>query len=173
MRRLAVLGAVLAVVLIVPLAAARLPGTDAQEATPAAGAGFTLEPLGGGPSTEAPGLGLGQARVTFAPGFAETHRHVHPFDYVVVVESGSLAFTIEAGTLLLTRAGAAATPTAAEAVAPGTEVTVGPGDSFAGNRDVVWALERVVGDEPFVARVAFLGAPDAPFATYLDGTPTP
>ena len=176
MRRLAVLAPIVAVAAVVPFAAGRLPGATAQEATPAAEAGVTIEILGVVPSAEAPGLGLGQSRLTFAPGYTEPRRHVHPYDYIVVVQSGSLAFTIEAGTLLLTRAtaagGAPGTPAAAP-VALGEEVTVGPGDSFAATRDVVWAAERVVGDEPFVGVVAFLSAPDAPFATYLDATPTP
>lgn len=68
------------------------------------------------------------------------------------MESGTFAFTIEVGTLLLMRAGS----TEPELASLGEEITAGPGDSFAGNPDVVWGPEHVVGDEPVVAMVAFL-----------------
>ena len=176
-HRIPVLLAVVAAVLLGPLALARLPGTTAQEATPAAAGDLPLELLGSGPSVEAPGNGLGLAQITFLPGFTDLPPHVHPFDYVVWVESGTLAFRIEAWTLLLTRAGAgtpaAGTPAAAqaEAVPTGVEATVGPGDSFAGTRDVAWSSERVVGDEPWVGIGTFFGARDAPEEVYVEATP--
>jgi hypothetical protein len=164
MRHLASLVVVVAVVLLSPLAVVR-----AQEATPGAAGDLPFELLGAGPSSLAPGQGLALGRVTFPPDFSESNRHVHPYDYVVAVESGSFAFTIEAGTLLLMRAGS----TEAEPVALGEEIMVGPGDSFAGNPEVVWGPERVEGDEPTVAIGTLLGPPDAPETQYLDGTPTP
>lgn len=167
MRRVSVLLSVLAVVLLAPLAAARLAGTTAQEATPAAPGDLPLEILGFGSSAEAPGYGLALARVSFPPGWTDLPPHVHPYDYVAWVESGTFAFRIEAGTLLVRRAGAAEP----EVVPTGIEVTIGPGDSFAGTRDVVWSSERVVGDEPFVAIGTFFAPPDAPEEVYLDATP--
>src|SRR5688500_3038367 len=115
MRHLVSLFVVVAVVLLSSLAVVR-----AQEATPGAEAGFAIEVLGAGPSSLAPGQGLVLARVTFPPGYSEPRRHVHPFDYVFTVESGSYAFTIESGTLFLTQAGS----TEAEEVAMGEEVTI-------------------------------------------------
>jgi hypothetical protein len=166
MRRLITLLMVLAVVLLGPLAIVR-----AQEATPGATpeAGLPIEILSAGPSSLAPGHGLGLGRITFAPGFTEPHRHTHPFDYVVTVESGSFVFTIEAGTLLLMRAGS----TEPEPAPLGEEITVGPGDSFAGNPEVVWGSERVEGDEPVVLLGSFLAPEDGPETQYLDATPTP
>ena len=93
--------------------------------------------------------------MTFPDDFTETHLHVHPYDYVVSVQSGTYTFTSESGTLLLTRAG----EMEPEAVPTGVEVTVGPGGSFSGTPDVVWGSEEVVGDEPFVVTVAILEAP--------------
>ena len=162
MRRLIALVVLFAVVLLGPLAIVR-----AQEATPEAG--LPIEILGAGPSSLAPGHGLVLGRITFAPGFSEPNRHTHPFDYVVTVESGSFVFTIEAGTLLLMRAGS----TEPEPASLGEEITVGPGDSFAGNPEVVWGSERVEGDEPVVLLGTFLGPEGVPETQYLDATPTP
>ena len=164
MRQFVSLFVVVAVVLLGSLGIVR-----AQEATPEAEGDLPFELLGAGPSSLAPGQGLALGRVTFPPDFTEPNRHVHPYDYVVAIESGSLAFTIEAGTLLLMRADG----TEPEPVALGEEITVGAGDSFAGNPEVVWGPERVVGDEPMVAVGTLLGPPDAPETQYLDGTPTP
>ncbi len=140
---------------------------SAQDATPQAAGELPIEILGVGPSTAAPGNNLALARVTFPPGFTEDPAHTHPFDYVVVVESGTFTFTIEAGTLLLMRAGA----TEPEPAPTGVEVTIGPGDSFAGTPDVVWSSERVEGDEPVVLIGTFLAPPDAPETEYIDATP--
>ncbi len=140
---------------------------SAQQATPAAEGELPFEVLGAGPSTIAPDNVLVLARATFLPGFTETPSHTHPHDYVVAIQSGSFAFTIEAGTLLLLRAGA----TEPEPAPLGEEVTLGPGDSFAGNPDVVWSSERVVGDEPVVLVGTILGPPDAPEVVYVDATP--
>jgi hypothetical protein len=164
MRHLVGLVVVVAVVLLSSLAIVR-----AQEATPGAAGDLPIELLGAGPSSLAPEYGLALARVTFPPGFSEPNRHVHPYDYVVAVESGTLITTIEAGTLLLMRAGS-------EEAAPapiGEEITIGPGDSFVGNPEVIWGPERVEGDEPWVAVGTLLGPPDAPESQYLDATPTP
>ncbi len=160
-----------ALVAIVALAVPLLTGAGimAQEATPGAEGDLPFELLGAGPSSLAPGHGLALGRVTFPAGFSEPNRHIHPYDYVVAVESGSLTFTIEAGTLLLMRAGSPE----GEPVALGEEITIGAGDSFAGNPEVVWGPERVDGGEPFVAVGMLLGPPDAPETQYLNGTPTP
>ena len=165
MRRLVALVSILA------LSAALLTGAGvmAQEGTPGAEGDLPFEILGGGPSSFSPEHGLALGRVTFPVGFSEPHRHIHPYDYVVAIESGSLTFTIEAGTLLLMRGGSAEP----EPAPLGEEITLGAGDSFAGNPEVVWGPERVGGDEPFVAVGAILGPPDAPESQYLDTTPTP
>ncbi len=140
---------------------------SAQDATPAAEGELPFEPLAFGPSTLAPDNVLVLGRLTFEPGFTEDSPHRHPGDYVATVESGTFAFTIEAGTLLLLRAGT----TEPEPAPLGEEITVGPGDGFAGNLDVVWASERVVGDEPVVLLGTFLSPPDAPEVEYVDATP--
>jgi hypothetical protein len=157
---------VVAVVLLSPLAI-----VQAQESTPQATpeVGLPVEVLGAGPSSLAPGHGLAVAHATFPPGVLEPNRHVHPFDYVVAIESGSFVFTIEAGTLLLMRARS----TEPEPAPLGEEITVGPGESFAGNPDVVWGPERVEGDEPVVAMLAILAPEGAPETQYLDATPMP
>jgi len=166
MRRASLVVSVLVVVLLGSLAVAWAQGTPAQQATPTIQE-VPIEILGSVPSAEAPGYSLFLARVTFPVGFTEPAAHIHPFDYVVSVQSGTLAFTIEEGALQVMRAGA----TEPETVPIGEEVTVGPGDSFAGTRDVVWSSERVEGDEAFVVIGTFLGLPDSPLEVYVDATP--
>jgi hypothetical protein len=158
---------ILAIVLLGSLAMLQLSGVAAQEATPPAEEGLPINVLGMGPSTAAPGNALVLAEVTLPADFTETQPHVHPYDYVVSVQSGTYTFVIEEGTLLLTRAG----ETEAEPVPAGVEVTVTAGDSFAGTPDVVWGPERVEGGQPLVLIAAILEAPGAVDPTYIDATP--
>jgi len=110
-------------------------------------------------------------RVTIGPG-GVVPSHVHPGQLIVVVESGTLAYTVLGGEGESLRAGAG-TPTAAEAIAPGTEVTLGPGEWFVEDPAVVHTA-RNAGDEPTVLLVTALVAADEPFLQPMDmamGTP--
>ncbi len=124
--------AVLAIVAAVLLALGGLAwagggssGTVAQEGSPPAG-GFEIAP---GVTAEALAFVEGQEtpalyRLTFAPGVSYTIAPA-PELSLVYGEAGALAFTLDAP-VTITRAGAAASP--GEAVAAGTEFTLGAGD---------------------------------------------
>ena len=105
-------------------------GASAQDATPAAPAaavGVTGELLGTGQPESAPGLELTLRRITIAPG-GGIPAHSHPGALVIFVEAGTFGYTATGGTIQLTRAAVAGTPTPAEAVPMGTEVILNPGD---------------------------------------------
>jgi hypothetical protein len=167
MPRTRLAAALLGIMLLGSLGVVQAPRTSGQEATPAAEESLPLEILGTGPSTATPEHALVLVEVTFPVDFTETQPHVHPYDYVVSVQSGTYTFEIEAGTLLLTRAGA----TEPAPVPTGIEITVGPGDSFAGTPDVVWGPERVEGGEPVILLAAILEVPGTTDPVYVDATP--
>lgn len=158
--------------LLVGVGVFTVQGVPAQDATPGAEAGaITSVLLGSVPSTDAPGMNLVLTRVTLAPG-AVIPPHVHPGQVIVTVESGTLAFTV-VGEGEVLRAGAG-TPTASEAIAPGTEVMLGPGVWWTEGSDGAHTA-RNPGDEPTVLLVAALVAADQPFRLPMDmptGTPS-
>jgi quercetin dioxygenase-like cupin family protein len=173
MRRTWVLLSVAAVVLLGLLAAGRSLTTTAQDATPSGEAApVTLETLGSAPAADAPGMNLVLLRITLAPG-SVVPAHLHPGQLVVTVESGMFSYTIVGGAGQSVRAGAG-TPTAAEVIEPGTEVTLAPGEWFVEDADVVH-MDRNTGDEPAVVLVSGLVAADQPFLIPVDmdmATPT-
>lgn len=133
----------------------------AQEATPAAEAApITLETLGTAPSLDVPGMMQVLFRVTIAPG-GVVPSHIHPGQIIVAVESGTLSYTVLGGEGESMRGGAG-TPTADEAITPGTEVVMGPGEWFVEHPAVVHTA-RNAGDEPTVLLVSGLVAADEPF----------
>ena len=170
MRRVSILVS-LVVVLVGSLVFSRLvPGTVAQEATPAAGE-IVVELLGHGLPNAAPGFDLSLYRATFPPGTG-IPPHTHPGGSVVYVESGTMAFTSLAGEAYLIRAGTMATPEAeGELLALDTEVTLTAGDAL------FWPDEHGdvahnVGDEPLVLLLANLYTEGEPIVTLM-ATPTP
>jgi quercetin dioxygenase-like cupin family protein len=172
MRRLSLLVSIVVVVLAVSLLSARvIPGTAAQDATPAAQA--SQEMLGLGLLTSVPGYELQLARVTFPPGSA-VPPHTHPGGAVIYVESGSLGWTVLQGETRLLRAGAVSTPEAqGEVVAVDTEVILTAGDALflpAAHGDDV----RNAGDDTLVLLVANLYPVGEPPITFMDmATPMP
>ena len=170
MRRTLLASVLLALVVGVGLLTARAVPA-AQEATPAGGAAIIAEPLGSVPSTDAPGKVLVLQRVTLAPG-AVVPPHVHPGQLVVTVESGTFAVTPLSGQGRVLRAGAG-TPTAAEEIAQGTEVTLRAGEWFVEPPDSVHSA-RNPGDTPAVLLIAGLVAADQPILIPMEmdmGTP--
>jgi len=126
MRRLPIVVSIVVVMLAGSLLSARvIPGTAAQDATPAAQASQQM--LGLGQLTSVPGYELQLARVTFPPG-STVPPHTHPGGAVIYVESGTLGWTVLQGETRLLRAGAVATPEAqGEVVAVDTEVLLTAG----------------------------------------------
>ncbi len=141
--------------LTVPGAPAAQDATSGGEVAP-----ITVETLGSVPATDAPGKQLVLLRITLAPG-GVVPSHVHPGQIIVVVESGTLAYTVLGGEGETVRAGAG-TPTAADEFAPGTEVMLGPGEWFVEDPAVVHTA-RNAGDEPTVLLVSGLVAEEQPF----------
>ena len=137
----------------------------AQETTPPGEAApVTLEMLASAPATDAPGMLQVLARVTLAPG-AVVPAHIHPGQLLVTVESGTLGYTI-LGEGQSLRAGAG-TPTAAEVIAPDTEVSLGPGEWFVYEAGTVH-MDRNPGNEPAVVLISGLVAADQPFLIPVD-----
>jgi quercetin dioxygenase-like cupin family protein len=172
MRRLPIVVSIVVVVLAGSLLSARvIPGTAAQDATPAAQASQQM--LGHGLLTSVPGYELQLARVTFPPG-STVPPHTHPGGAVIYVESGSLGWTVLQGETRLLRAGAVATPEAqGELVAVDTEVILTAGDALflpAAHGDDV----RNAGDDTLVLLVANLYPVGEPGITFMDmATPMP
>ena len=146
------------VTLALALAGASLLGVSgyAQDATPtpAAATGITTEVLGQGLPSDVPGASLWLMRITFEPG-AVAASHSHPGSTVFTIESGSITFTVEAGSVTVNRAGSIATPTAAEEITAGSEVTLNAGDTVFYEGDAVFS-EVNEGDVPVVILVANL-----------------
>ena len=184
MRRVSVSLSVVAVVLLGLVVTGGMR-TTAQEATPAAAPNFTvgqLAPIGQqfelipgvdvefineGPTAQAPGQSLVLYRVILRGG--EVPSHIHPGTTVLTVESGAMSWTLQAGTVTVTRPGAAP-ETVTE---PGTEIVVNAGEGLAYNADVVHTA-RAAGDEETSVLVSSLFETGQPAVTLSNeqGTPT-
>jgi quercetin dioxygenase-like cupin family protein len=166
MRRFAILISAVGIMLIGLLAGGPMSIGQAQQSTPAAGGGtgVTTEVLGRFPSELAPGQALALLRITFAPGGSVTS-HTHPGETVYHLAAGTLQFTLEEGEAQLVRAvdgaPAAATPTAAEAIVVGKEITLSAGDTIYYDAAVVQS-ERNAGDKDAVVLVSNLRGVDEP-----------
>jgi hypothetical protein len=149
------------------LAAQRLGQAVAQDASPAApmgAVGVTIQLLGSGQPTSAPGLELSLRRTTLAPG-GRLPAHSHPGAHVIVVEAGTWGYTPLGGTAKLTRAPVDGTPTPAELLPIGTDAMLSAGD---------WLFVeepqddiRNAGEDDVVLLVAALATIGEPFTTFL------
>jgi hypothetical protein len=182
----------LAVVAAVLLGLAMTGGmrTAAQEATPAAtpaaGPNFTvgsLAPIGEtfelipgvhlqflieGQPAAAPDHTLVLYRVILDGG--EIPSHIHPGTTVLSVESGSLSWTLQAGTASVIRPGAAPE----QVSEPGTEIVLGPGEGLWYDADGVHTA-RAAEAVPASVLISSLYETGQPAFTLTDehGTPTP
>ena len=166
------------------LAGLLISRTVAQEATPAGGAaivpielapGVSAEVFGAAPSAGAPGQTVYLVRFTFQPG-AEIFAHNHPGTTLLGVESGSLGWTLGAGTAHIVRGAAAgATGPAEDLTEPGTDVILEPGDAIFYESDVVHTA-RGAGDDPTVVLGTLVLEEGQPLLTPADmvmpATPT-
>jgi quercetin dioxygenase-like cupin family protein len=166
MRRFTILISAVGIMLIGLIAGGLASTGQAQQSTPAAGGGtgVTTELLGRFPSELAPGQALALLRITFAPG-GSVAPHTHPGETVFHLASGTLQFTLHEGEAQLVRAvdgaPAAATPTAAEAIAVGEEITLSAGDTIYYDAAVVQS-ERNDGSEDAVVLASNLRGVDEP-----------
>ena len=173
MRRYFILALFLVFVVGALLGARSAPG-QTRQGTPAASgvSNVTVEVLGRGPSSVAPGYGLQLIRLTFAPG-GSIALHRHPGDAVFFVESGAIAWTTGDGQPLLTRAAATAgTPSAPEPLAPGQEVLLEAGDAVFYDGATTHAVRNAAA-EPAVVLYAALRAADQPGIEFAAATPAP
>jgi hypothetical protein len=177
----------LSVVAVVLFGLAMMGGmsTAAQEATPAAGPNIVvgqLAPLGE-PFEALPGVNIefinegepaaasGQSlvlwRVILSDG-GEIPSHSHPGTTVLTVESGSLSWTLLAGTVQVARPGAALE----QVTEPGTEILLDPGASLFYNADVLHSARGVAG-VPASVLIASLFEAGQPFIALTDAPATP
>jgi quercetin dioxygenase-like cupin family protein len=124
----------------------------AQDASPTPAPAITTEVLGEGLPSDIPGKALWLMRVTFEPG-AVAAPHSHPGSTIFTIQSGSINFTVEQGSVALSRAGTIATPEASEQMGAGSEFTLAPGDSVFYEGDAVFT-EVNEGSDPVVILVA-------------------
>ena len=152
-------------------------GAIAQEGTPMADAaapvgGAVIEILDIGEPEAAPGQALSLVRITFEPGgyFAS---HGHPGTQIWYIDAGTLSTTIQEGTARLTRAPVGGTPTPAEHLAPGDDVTMLAGDALFFGPDLVHTV-RNEGDETTILLIsAILAADQPPVIFHHEATTTP
>jgi quercetin dioxygenase-like cupin family protein len=146
----------------------RIPLANAQETQP-----ITVETLGSGMPSEAPGKALLQLRVTIQPG-AAFPLHMHPGAVLITVQSGEFAFTVMEGQAEAVRGIASGTPEPAETLSAGQEAVFQPGDQIFEDGGVVHTA-RNPGDAPTVVLVAALVDPTEPFTQpiEMEGTATP
>jgi hypothetical protein len=177
MHRFSVVLALIAGVLIGLVALSLTRDVTALQGTPAAGTatGVTTEVLGRFPSELAPGQGLALLRITFAPG-GSVAAHTHPGETVFHLASGTLQFTLHEGEALLVRGAedtaAAATPTAAEPIPVGSEVTLMAGDTIYYDASALQS-ERNDGAEDAVVLVSNLRGVDEPARQFHEGMASP
>lgn len=150
----------------------------AQQTTPVTSGitDVTVETLGRGTSSAAPGYTLLLSRLTFSPG-GSIALHTHPGDAVFAVASGRIMWTTGDGTPLLTRADAAAaiaagTPTPPQPLAAGQEVALETGDAVFYDGQTSHSV-RNDGTEDATVLYSGLRASDQPGITFLAETSTP
>lgn len=142
----------------------------ANQVTPEAAPSILAETLASAPVPDRPGQALLQLRVTLAPG-AVVPPHIHPGDLVFSVESGTLGYTVLAGSVPVSWAGAG-TPIASEALDPGTEVILQSGDWLSEPSGTLH-ITRNPGDMPTVLLISALVAADQPFLQPMPMVATP
>ncbi len=146
------------------LAAARTQPGLAQDATPPAPVGVSMQMMGSGQPDAAPGMELSLRRITIAPG-GSVPAHSHPGALVIFVEAGTWGYTHLGGEVQLHRAAGEGIPTAAEEMPVGEEVTLTAGDWLfvEDPQDDV----RNVGDDDVVLLIAGLTPVGEPFTTFM------
>jgi hypothetical protein len=157
-KRLVVVGAVLAAVLVAALGVLAVRSGDEEPAAPAAAAGVTRVRLGQADPANAPGQSLYLEQVTIAPG-ARLAEHFHQGTQVARVVSGVLTYNIVSGTAAVTYADGRteeATGPAAIRLGPGATVTETAGLVHFGANDT---------GRPVVIELAALLERGAPMAT--------
>jgi quercetin dioxygenase-like cupin family protein len=169
-HRTITLGSIM-IVLVLLLGIGTVVRAQQDPSMPPGSTGITPQPLGGGLPSIAPGYAMGLVRLTYAPG-GTLNSHTHPGASILYVESGTLTYTLIAGTATVTRAAPdAATPAVTESLPTG-EIVLNVGDSLFEDADVIHTA-RNDRTEPAVVLIANLLTAGEPVTTFLEGTPTP
>ncbi len=93
-----------------------------------------------GRPANAPGANLQLVRVIIPPG-GVIAKHTHPGMQIILIESGSIAYTVVKGSIKIRRAPQSdGTPGATEIVEAGQTVAISEGDSFIETRGMVHAV---------------------------------
>ncbi len=145
--------------------------TSARAAHAAADAPITIETLGTGMPSDAPGKALLLLRVTIQPG-AAFPAHTHPGALVIGVESGDFSFTVLDGEAVATRNVVSGTPEPAETLAVGKEVVLHAGDEIFEQAGVLHTA-RNAGTAPVVVLVSALVDPTQEFLMPMETEATP
>lgn len=167
-RSLATLGLVAAAMLTSSAIGLAAPPAPQPVTLPCADK-MSIQMLGSAEPAAADGQTLVLVRAIFGPG-GGIGLHTHPGTLVISVESGEFGFTLADhemdGEMLAMRAGEPGTPVAAEAMTPGQEVVLTPGD---------WVVEtgmvhsaRAVGDEAAVVVFTGLAETGQPLTTCVE-----
>lgn len=157
----------LCVAMVIGAAGITASAQDGATATPAAA--VTREVINEGHPDAAPGQVLQLVRYTIPPNML-LPVHIHPGMQVVVVESGTLHYTVVEGSVPITRAAAEGTPALTEQLTSGQETDFGPGDRFVEPAGMVHFGENRTG-KPVVLLVASLFEADAPPSTLVEVSP--
>ncbi len=156
------------VTLMLTIAAA---GISSARAAHAADPPITIETLGTGMPTDAPGKALLLLRVTLQPG-AAFPAHTHPGALVIGVEAGDFSFTLLDGEAIATRDVVSGTPQPAETLTAGNEVVLHAGDEIFEQAGVLHSA-RNAGTAPVVVLVSALVDPTQEFLMPIETTATP
>ena len=175
MLRRAILFASLAVALLGLMSTGVLaqggpPPADAEPGAP----GVSAVVLSGLDPVVAGGQGLEMREFTWAPGSYVTP-HTHPAAFLICVQSGAIGFSIQSGAAVVTRAGGAGTPVAAEPLAVGDEVVLQPRECVAVDEAAARTIHTAwnASDETSVTIETYLFARDQPGRTFVDAEGTP
>jgi quercetin dioxygenase-like cupin family protein len=98
--------------------------------------GLFAEVFAGVPSARAEGQTVYIARFTFQPG-SDIFPHSHPGTVVLAIESGTLGWTLEEGTVRVVRGAGSGATEVEQVTQPGTELILEPGDAIFYEDDVV------------------------------------
>ena len=161
--------ALLLICALMVIGAAGITVSAQDGATPTPVAAVTREVINEGYPDAAPGQVLQLVRYTIPPNIL-LPVHIHPGMQVVVVESGTLHYTVVEGRVPITRATDVGTPAAMEELTSGQETDFGPGDRFVEPAGMVHFGENRT-DEPVVLIVASLFAADASPSTLVEASP--
>ena len=162
--------ALLLLCVVMMLGTAGVATSTQSGATPApTAATVTREVINEGYPDAAPGQVLQLVRYTIPPNTL-LPVHIHPGMQVVVVESGTLHYTVLEGRATVTRAGDVGTPPVTDQLTSGQETDFGPGDRFVESAGMVHFGENRT-DEPVILLVASLFEAGVPLSTLIESSP--